>query len=496
MSVPYKPWPYQLQAIKFIIAHACAGLLLDLGLGKCSIMLASFSLLRKQKMVRRMLVIAPLRVCYLTWPAEVKKWADFEGLKVGILHGPGKAAALNDPAVDVHLINPEGLPWLFNQMEVDPKDYWEVLCVDESTKFKASNTQRFKLLRSRLPRFARRYILTGSPAPNGLLDLWGQVFILDLGNSLGAYITHYRSNYFDPDFTGYNWKPRADSETKIYNKLRPLCLRMEAKDYLQLPPLVGACGIPGAEPLVKWVELPPDAQRAYDQMQELLITTLSDEAVTAANAAAASGKCRQIANGGLYAVDSEGRLASSVPGLLHLGSGRSYHQIHEEKVDALEELIEQLQGTPALVAYEFEHDLARLLKRFPGTPHIGGGVSAKRFAEIERGWNAGDIPILFAQPQSVAHGLNLQGTKAHVIWHSIPWDFDVYGQFNGRVFRQGQKYPVFVHHIAAKGTIDEIILKTLQKKHLVQYNLLAALKEGYAVQKFRGPKGVGQARLR
>lgn len=472
MTQKLKPHKFQMKCAEFGVSHACAGFFLDPGLGKTVIMLMIFSMLRKLKMCRSMLVIAPLRPMYLTWPAEVKKWEQFTGLRVGILHGPTKGSVLNDD-YDIYLINPQGLKWLTKTVD-DPADYWDILCVDESTRFKHTDTEQFKLIArgkegrpAFIEKFGRRYILTGSPAPNGLLDLFGQVFLLDMGASLGRYITHYRSAYFDPGYDGYSYEPRYGAENAIYEKLKPLVVRMAAEDYLEMPPLIGACG--HGEPLVRLVELPEEARKIYRKMESFMITELQDDTVTAANAAAVSNKCRQIANGGLY---------GSKP-REDMNDERGEYDVHEAKVDAVEELIEELQGVPALVAYEYGHDLDRLQRRFPNAPHIGGGVSAAQFAAIEAAWNKGNIPILLAQPQSVAHGLNLQATRAAVIWHSITWDLEIYEQFIRRVWRQGQKERVFVYHVVAKGTIDEMILELLAKKDKTQRALLTALKERY-----------------
>lgn len=454
----YKPHAYQKEAIKFIISRACAGLFLDPGLGKTSIMFAAFSILKQKGIVNKMLVVAPLRPAYSVWPAEAIKWDEFTHLKVAILHGPHKEEALRSDA-DIYVINPEGLDWFVRQKHrASPREPWpyDMLVIDESTKFKHTTTMRFKTLKPWLPLFKRRYILTGSPAPNGLLDLFGQVYILDLGNSLGQFITHYRMQYFDQTgYMGYEWVPRLGSEKKIYEKLKPLVLRMDARDLLDLPPLIGV-----DPPLRVEVELPDKARRQYDQMEKQMIVALETDVILAANAAAATMKCRQIANGGIYHED-----------------GEKWSNIHDVKTDAVEEIIEELQGKPALVAYEFKHDLARLLKRFPNAPHIGGGVSAARFREIEQAWNRGEIPVLLAQPQSVAHGLNLQGTGAAVIWHSQTWDLEVYEQFIRRVYRQGQKEKIVVHHIVAKDTVDEVIIKGVAKKDRSQKALLSALKD-------------------
>src|SRR5712664_1723554 len=457
------PHDYQRKAIRFIIDKACAGLFLDPGLGKTSIMLAAFKIMKAKGYVKRMLVITPLRPMQSTWPGEVAKWDEFNGLHLNVLHGAGKELFISDgPAYDIDVINPEGLPWLFSYpMKWWP---WDVLCVDESTRFKHTNTQRFHMLKPHLEKFHRRYLLTGSPAPNGLLDLFGQIFILDLGHPLARFITKYRIKYFNSTgYGGYVWVPKEDSEERIYAKLRPLVLRMDAKDYLQLPPLI----FNRVE-----VELPATARRVYREMEALMVADLAGEKVTAANAAAATMKCRQIANGGIYAT------GTSTKDGVHHEHERTALEIHEAKIDAVEEIVEERQGRPTLVAYEFDHDLARLHRRFgPDIPWIGGGVLGRRFREIEAAWNAGQLPLLFAQPQSVAHGLNLQGTPAHVVEAALTWNLEDRSQFIQRVWRQGQTEPVIVHSIVAKDTVDEVIMRVLGKKDRTQQALLDALKD-------------------
>lgn len=455
---PWKPHDYQKAAVRFCVQQGAAGLFLDPGLGKTSIMLATFKVLKKQGHAKRMLVIAPLRPAYSVWPGEIARWADFTGLKWSLLHGPGKDERVHDGA-DIHIINPEGLSWLFGtygkqgpvlrRTGNDPWP-WDMLVVDESTRFKHTNTARFKTLRPYLRHFRRRYILTGSPAPNGLMDLFGQVFILDQGAALGSYITHYRQSYFTPTgYGGYEWRLIPGAEKQIYAKLQPLVMRLSAEDYLNLPPLIFN---------TVHVSLPQKARQVYSQMEEELFTILDGESITAANAAAATTKCRQVANGGLY----------------HEG-GEKWTDIHEAKVEAVSEIVESLQGKPVLIAYEYAHDLSRLQRAFPGAPHIGGGVAASRFAAIEQAWNAGEIPVLLAQPQSVAHGLNLQGTAATVIWHSLTWNLEDYEQFIRRVWRQGQKEKVIVHHVVARETIDEAVMLALTNKDRTQKALLGAL---------------------
>lgn len=449
-KIAWKPHDYQKKAIKFMLQNSCAGLLLDPGLGKTSITLAAIKVLKKEQLVSKTLIIAPLRVCYSVWPKEIEKWADFKDLSISILHGKNKEKNLEREA-DIYIINPEGLSWLFarNFKKLD----FDMLVIDESSKFKATSSQRFKILRPILPYFKRRYILTGSPAPNGLLDLFGQIFILDLGNALGRYITHYRNTYFYPTgFGGYEWKLQPGAEGRIQERIRPLTLRLDAEDYLEMPELI----VNRVD-----VELTNVARQAYIEMEDELMAQMDKGDIVAANAAVASGKCSQIANGGIYDEDHKA------------------HFIHDAKAVAVADLVSELSGTPALVAYEFGHDLIRLRDALgKTTPYIGGGVSPKKSAIIERAWNAGELEVLLGQPASIAHGLNLQQSGNHVIWHSLTWNFEHYDQFIRRIRRQGSKHKkVFVHHIVAKDTIDEVKLLALQRKNKTQKDLFEALND-------------------
>ena len=482
-STPWQPHAYQKKAVKFLLEHAASALFLDPGLGKTSITLAAIKLLKQKKVLDKVLLIAPLRVCYSVWPREVEKWTDFGQLKVVVLHGPDKEAKLKEDA-DVYVINPEGLDWLLQAkktkkvsaktgkvtttVEVDLRRWkslgFDTLVIDELSKFKHTTTNRFKALKLVLNTFRRRWGLTGSPASNGLMDLFGQCYILDQGRTLGPYITHYRMKYFNPSHDGFSWVIREGAEEEIYERLAPLALRMAANDYLDMPALI--------ENNIR-VDLPDDVRRVYDQLEEDLIAKLDEKVVVASTAAAASIKCRQVANGGLY-LDPEVQALVKLP-----KSKREWVNLHHEKIDALADLIDELQGSPLLVAYDFEHDLDRLRERLgQDVPYIGGGVSAKRSAELERAWNQGHLPVLLGHPQAMGHGLNLQEVGHHVAWHSMTWDYELYDQFIRRVLRQGNKSKkVFVHHIMARGTIDEVMLTALKSKRKGQNALFDALKK-------------------
>lgn len=472
---PWNPHAYQRAGVKFLCEHAGAGLFLDPGLGKTSITLGAVLLLKRMGVLDKVLVIAPLRVCHSVWPREQEKWKDFADLKVVVLHGPDKDARLKEKA-DIHCINPEGLPWaeqagLFKQG-------FDTLVVDESSKFKHTNTQRYRILKPHLKKFRRRWILTGTPAPNGLLDLFGQCYLMDLGNALGPYITRYRNDYFDSTgYGGYTWIPKDGAAERIYERLKPSVLRLAASDYLQLPERIDN---------IIQVELPPDARKVYNQMERVMLAELTNgDVVTASGAAAASMKCRQLANGGLY------RQLQVTPA----NNEDRWSNTHSAKTDAVLDLVEELNGSPLLIAYDFEHDKERLLSALGReTPWIGGGTSPKASAAIERAWNAGEIPVLLGHPQAMGHGLNLQGACGHVLWHSLTWDLELYQQFTQRVLRQGnEKKRVIVHHLVAKDTVDEVILKTLRAKDRTQGSLLQALKD-YATDRALQPGAAARRR--
>lgn len=469
----WTPHAYQKKVVKFCLNLAAALVLLDPGLGKTSIMLAVFLMLKKEKLADRMLVIAPLRVAYQVWPGETQEWADFQHLRVGVLHGKDKERVLaNYEDYDILVINPEGLDWLVGKHALsDLRKIFRntVLTVDELTRFKNGTGKRFKLLKSILHLFCRRYGLTGTPAPNGLLDLFGQVYVIDEGKTLGRYITHYKRDYFRPlDPNGWKWAPQPGAEERIYAALAPLAVRMAANDYLELPELMEVRHV---------IELPPAIRKVYEVLEEDLVAGFNSGEIVAGNAAAASTKCRQICNGAVYVDDDVVSLVG--------GKKRTVMDLHDLKLDAVSEFLEDLQGNPFLMAYEFNHDLERLLKRFPNTPYIGKGVSAAEGKKIEDRWNRGEIEFLLAHPASAGHGLNLQkGQAQHVGFFNPPWDFELWDQFIKRVLRQGNKNKrVFNHVFLAKDTVDMLALYDKHRKERGQDKLFAGLVEMQAARK-------------
>lgn len=480
---PWQPHAYQKKAVKFLLEHACAALFLDPGLGKTSITLAALKLLIKKGAVGgKVLIIAPLRVCQSVWPKEAEKWSDFKDLRIEVLHGLQKDEALAREA-DIYVINPEGIDWLLktkktktttrtgrivNKIEVDVRTFkkhgFSVLVIDELTLFKHTGSDRFKALKEVHKTFGRRWGLTGSPAANGLMDLFGQALMLDEGRALGPFITKYRRDYFN-EVGPYVWVPKDGAPEKIYERLAPLALRMAAEDYIDMPQLI--------ENDIR-LDLPDSVREIYDRLEEDLISKIEDRVVVAANAAVASGKCRQVANGGIY-LDPE---VIDV-GFKIVRGAREWVDLHEVKVDAVVDLLEELQGSPLLVVYDFGHDLARLQKRLgKDVPYIGGGVSTKRAQELEALWNRGKLPVLLGHPQSIARGLNLQQDAQHIVWHSLTWDYELYDQLIRRIRRQGNKYQhVFVHRLIMRNTVDEVIVSSLRRKDKGQQGFFKGLVE-------------------
>ena len=446
------PEPYQERAIRFCVERGAAGLFLDPSLGKTSIMLAAFKLLKAAGQTKGALVLAPLRVAHSVWPGEVSKWRDFRGFSIAVLHGSKKSMLLKERH-DIYVINYEGLAWLYDELSTMDDWPFDTLIVDESSKVRNMMTARFKLLKPMLPAFRRRYILTGSPAPRSLLNLYGQIFILDGGASLGKWFGDYRAKYFMPmGYGGYEWVLKTNAEKEIHTAIAPLVLRMAAEDYMKLPPVVVND---------VWVTLPPAARKIYKTMEDDLFAELRSGKLIAKNVGVSIGKCRQITGGAVYAS----------------GVKRTWDDVHDEKIKAVEGLVEEIEGRGALILYEYEHELERLQKVFPGAPVIGGRVSAKENLRIEKEWNARRVPIMFGHPASMAHGLNLHDGGYAEIWITPTWDYELYDQAIRRLRRVRRAEPVFVHRILARDTVDEAVIASLGTKAKRQNALLDALRD-------------------
>ena len=437
----WTPRPYQLEAAKWLISRPFAGLFLDMGLGKTAISLAVIETLKQKYGKMRALLIAPIRVLYTVWPEEIEKW----GFELSYLNhhvdADGREMLFTHEA-NIHGINPEGTLQLLQDVRFNLEAF-DLLIVDESSLYKAYDSRRFKLLRPHLHRFPRRWILTGTPAPNGLIDIWSQVFILDRGQALGEYITRFRNAFCALDFNGYDYKLIPGAEKEIHSRIKPYILRMEAKDHIDMPELVYN-RVP--------VELDSKSRKQYKEMEETFLLQLGDDVIMSPSAATAGMRCRQIANGGIYLPD-----------------GKTAVHLHDIKTNALEELITELQGRSVIVFYEFIHDKERIRAAL-------GGAFDPTPENISR-FNRGEIQVLLAHPSSAGYGVNLQTHCDTVVWYGIPWDLGAYDQAIARVWRSGQKSErVVVHHIVAKDTLDETVLGVLQAKAKDQKTLLDAMK--------------------
>lgn len=444
----FKLEKYQARGVRHLMAHPFSGLLMDPGTGKTLTVLAAFHELKRRDLVDRLLVSAPLNAAYEVWPAEITKWGF--PYKSAVLHGLRKAAIAETSNADVYAINYDGFEWFFNteahRQVINGKRVW--LVMDESTKLKNTSSRRFKLLAPHLQRFARRSALTGTPAPKNLLDLFGQVKALDLGERLGRYITQYKREYFYPTgYGGYTWAPQEGAEERIYRALDGLFYRVSDE----------VLGLEKPRYVERWVSLDPKARALYEKLERDCIHEFSSRSkVTAVNAGVLTQKLRQIANGAVH--DAKGRI----------------QQVHTAKVDETEELLESLQGHPLLVGYEFTDDGARLAKRLDA-PVVKGGMNRAEAKRLFADLNAGRLHALVCQASAAAHGLNLQEACHDVSWFGLPWDLETYIQFNRRVHRKGQWHRVTVHHVLARDTVDELTLSTVLKKSATQDKLLAAL---------------------
>lgn len=445
----WTPKDYQEKAIKLAISQASLGLFLDPGLGKTSICLAAFKILKKAGYASKMLVIAPKRAMYATWPNEIAKWSNFEDLTYAVLHGDVRDHNI-DCDVDVYLINPDGLEWFYEKSIALKRHKIDVLCVDESTNFKATNTQRFKLFKKHIERYPRRWILTGTPHPNSFTDLYGQTYILDMGKALGKNITAFRKQflYTDP-YKPFQWFVRPGMFDVAMARIAPMVYQLNAEDHIKMPELV---------PLVIDVILPPEARKIYDEVEDDFITQLEGGTLVANNAAAAGVKCRQIANGAVYLDDG------------------SVQFVHDAKMDAMKSLVEELSGHPLLVLYEFNHDLERLKQAFPQATVLSNDLEGERLRKVMADFNSGQIPMLLGHPQTTGISLNLQDACHHVVWFGLTWNLLYYDQSIRRVARQGQKSDsVFVYHLVAKDTRDERVMEVLTQKDRDQQTVLDAL---------------------
>lgn len=443
----FTPHEYQRYTIQFIIDHPEAAILLGMGMGKTiSTLTAINELIRNRFETRRVLVIAPIRVARDTWPAEIHKWDHLAGLTVSTITGTAKQreAAVNRNA-DIYTIGRENIPWLVKHH--GSRWPYDMVIIDELSSFKNPQAKRFKALKKVRPKIHRIVGLTGTPAPNSLLDIWAPFRLIDNGQRLGKYITHYRDQYFTPGRRNgtvvYNWNLRPGADQAIYDNIADITVSMRTTDYFQLPE---------ATRQHITVQLPPKARKQVDTLKRDLVLDLDDDTIDAANAATLSLKLQQLAGGAIY---NE--------------AGDDYITVHDEKIQALTELVDQAQGNPMLVCYWFKHERDRILDAIPGARVLD---TAKDFHD----WNNGNIPVALIHPASAGHGLNLQAGGHIMVWYTTPWSLELYEQANARLHRQGQTEPVSIIHIDTADSIDQTVHQALTRKDTTQQALITAVK--------------------
>ena len=440
----FMPHEYQKYAIEYIKSHPVTALFLDMGLGKTVTTLTAIrDLMYDTFEVQRVLVVAPLRVARDTWPDEIKKWDHLKCLTCSVVVGSvaERRQALQQDA-DIYIVNRENLAWLYENSRLE----FDMVVLDELSSFKNAQSKRFKAMKAMRPRMKRIVGLTGTPSGNGLMDLWAEFRILDMGKRLGRYISQYRNLYFQPDkrngMVVYSYKPLPGAEEAIYHQIADITVSMKATDYLKMPELVS---------VAKEVSLSEKEKERYDELKKSLVLELPGGEITAANAASLTLKLSQMANGAIYTDDKD------------------VVTIHDRKLDALEDLVESANGKPVLVAYWFKHDKDRIQQR----------MEARELKEPQdfADWNAGKIPVALIHPASAGHGLNLQQGGSTLVWFGLTWSLELYQQTNGRRWRQGQTAgTVVIQHIITKGTSDGRILKAREEKNKTQAALIDAVR--------------------
>ena len=436
---------YQNYAKDFILAHKVSALFLDCGLGKTITTLTAINELMYDSFeISKVLIIAPLRVAQSTWKEEIEKWDHLNLLRYSIAVGDEKERlkALKQKS-DIYIINRENVDWLVTKSGIDIN--FDMLIIDELSSFKSHTSKRFKSLLKIRPYFERVVGLTGTPSSNGLMDLWAEFRVLDLGERLGRYITHYRNEYFLPDKRNgaviFSYKPQPNAEERIYRRLADMTISIKSIEYLKMPELI----LNELE-----INLDEEDQMKYKKFKKEMVMTIQEKEIDAINAASLSNKLIQLANGSIYDED------------------KKFYEVHNKKLDKLEEIIESANGKPVLISYWFKADKERIEKRFK--------VREIKTADDIKQWNKGMIDLALIHPASAGHGLNLQSGGSTLVWFSLTWSLELYQQTNARLYRQGQKDTVVIHHLIIKNTIDEDIMKSLKRKDKTQESLMKAVK--------------------
>lgn len=441
----FKPHAYQKYAINYIETHPVSALLLDMGLGKTVITLTAIkNLMFDSFEISKVLVVAPLRVARDTWPDEIEKWSHLSGLTYSVIVGTKKERerALLEPS-DIYIVNRENVCWLVDNCQFLKR--FDMVVIDELSSFKSYQSKRFRAMIKIRPYIKRIVGLTGTPSSNGLMDLWAQFRLLDQGQRLGRFISHYQQQYFDPDKRNgmviYSYKPKPEAKEKIFDVISDIAVSMSAEDYLDMPEYLSN--------EIK-VKLEEKEKTLYQNLKKDMVVSIQDRDIDAINAASLSNKLLQMANGCVYDEDKAPVL------------------IHNQKLDRLEEVIEASNGKPILIVYWFQHDKERIQQRF--------NAKLLQSREDFNLWNEGEIPLALIHPASAGHGLNLQSGGSTLVWFSLMWSLELYQQTNARLYRQGQTQPVIVHHLICEDTIDEEVMKALKQKDQSQSTLLEAVK--------------------
>ena len=442
------PHRYQVKAVKFLMDRFCAALFLDLGLGKTVVVLTWLMNLLYRGKIKGALVIAPLRVVYNVWPAEIEKWDHTNHLKYCILHGKNKDKELKKD-YDIYLMNYDGISWLAKKLEGMTTYPFNAVVYDESTAVKSADTQRFRLLKTFIHIFKYRTILTGTPAPNTLLDVWAQYYLLDGGERLGTSRHWFKNEYFwQADYWGREWEPMPSAPEDISEKVSDITMRLKAEDYLEMPKLL--------HNEIRW-SMPTKIRKKYLELERNYIAELSNETITAVNAAALSQKLRQFVSGFVYNENKEPVV------------------VHTEKLSVLEEIVEGNSGENLLVAIQFRYEYEIIKSKFPKAPVIYGGMNQNTVRSLINKWNNQELSMLVVHPASIAHGVNLQHGGHTLVWYGIPWSFEHYSQLLGRLYRQGQGHPVSNNFIIAKGSVEEKVVKALCCKEANERSFLLSL---------------------
>lgn len=444
---------YQREGVNHVLTHQDAALFQDCGLGKTVVTLTAVDSLMDRLHSKGALIVAPLRVARLVWPLEGSRWEHLKWMRCRVLHGPKKRERLWGPPGELYSINYEGLMWLVSELNEVPSNEWpfDILVWDELTQMKTDGTARLKAMRPLISKFKRRVGLTGTPSPNSMLELWGQIYVLDGGKRLGTSFSRFRDRFFSRGDGPYaKWHPMENCAEKIVELIGDIALRTAAADHLDLLP---------PEYIDEELVLPIPFRKMYEKLEKEMFLQLENSEVEVFNAAALSTKCLQFAGGAVYTEKDV------------------WEEVHDVKMRRLHHIVEHANGDPVVVAYGYKHEAERILREFPGAVHLKSGMSAARELDVQDRWDKGLIPLLVCHPASAGHGLNLQFGGHIGVWFTLPWSLLLYLQFNHRIDRQGQTLPPIIHRLIVDNTVEEVVATVLDARTQSQIHLLQVLKQ-------------------